>query len=270
MKHHRSNGIDYFEFESFSADSVQQHAIFGRNGGVSSAPLNSLNLSSAVSDNPANVIINQQRAFSLFQRRVATLAYSHLVHGNDVVRVTQDDHEVESGPRADALITDDPGCGLTMNFADCTPIFLYDPVKRAIGLGHAGWQGCMVDLPGAMVRAMQAEFGSDPATIHAGIGPTISVVRYEVDEPVISAVHTAFPAHVGELLIYPGNGSGINHSSHRPHFDLERANVINLQRAGVHQIELSGFCTAQRTDLFFSHRAEWGKTGRFGSVFMLK
>ena len=52
----------------------------------------------------------------------------------------------------------------TMNFADCTPVFLYDPLNHAIGLGHAGWKGTVVDLPGAMVRAMTAEFGSDPST----------------------------------------------------------------------------------------------------------
>jgi YfiH family protein len=270
MKHHVRNGIDYFEFESFSADSIQQHAIFGRNGGVSPAPFASLNLSSAVKDDPDNVTTNQHRAFGLFQRQWESLAHAHLIHGNGVVRVTQDNQGILPRPKVDALITNQSGCGLTMNFADCTPIFIYDPVNHAIGLGHAGWQGCIVDLPGAMVRAMQTQFGSDPAQLRAGIGPTISVAHYEVDEPLISAVHGAFPNHIDELLIYPGNGSGIAHKSERPHFDLERANAINLQRAGVHQIELSGFCTAQRTDLFFSHRAEKGKTGRFGSVFILK
>lgn len=274
MIHLRKNGIDYFEFGSFAADDKQVHAVFGRNGGVSAPPLASLNLSLAVGDNPENVAENQRRAFGLFGRSRDTLVHAHLDHSNAVARVTRADHGSLPRARVDALITADPGCGLTMNFADCTPIFLYDPVRRAIGLGHAGWKGALVDLPGAMVRAMQAEFGCDSADLRAGIGSTISVVHYEVDEPVISAVRNAFPDHVAELLIYP-NHNTINDKTApsnqpRPHFDLERANVLNLERAGVRHIELSGWCTATRTDIFYSHRAEQGQTGRFGSVFMLR
>ena len=58
-------------------------------------------------------------------------------------------------------------------------------------------------------------------------------------------------------------------SGGRPHFDLPEANRRNLQRAGVSQIAMSGLCTACRTDLFFSHRAEQGQTGRFGTIFIL-
>jgi YfiH family protein len=149
-----------------------------------------------------------------------------------------------------------------MNYADCAPIFLYDPVHKAIGLGHAGWLGTVVDLPGAMVRAMQQAFGSEPAQLMAGIGPCIGVCCYEVDEPVIGRVYEAF-AQPEKLLVKQTHGS-------QPHFDLPQANHMNLSRAGVQQIELSGLCTACRTDLFFSHRKELGKTGRFGTIFILK
>lgn len=270
MRHQRRDGIDLFMFASFPEDGVQQHAIFGRNGGVSRSALGTLNLSRAVRDDEAAVIENQRRAFGLFDRNADTLAHAHLVHGSGVARVTRADHGETPRARVDALITDEPGCGLTMNFADCTPILLYDPVHRAIGLGHAGWKGAVADLPGAMVRAMHAAFGSRPGDLWAGIGPTISVTRYEVDEPLVSAVHHAFPGDSRALLRYPGDDSAIAHRSHRPHFDLEGANRINLQRAGVRHIELSGLCTAGRTDLFYSHRAEKGKTGRFGALFLLQ
>ncbi|MCA9943660.1 MAG: laccase domain-containing protein, partial [Anaerolineales bacterium] len=81
--------------------------------------------------------------------------------------------------------------------------------------------------------------------------------------PLVSEVKAAF-ANWELLLRKPvGKANG------RFHFDLPEANRHNLARAGVQQIELSGFCTAQRTDLFFSHRAEKGKTGRFGTIFIL-
>jgi len=185
-----------------------------------------------------------------------------LVHGNAVARVTQANNGTWM-EHFDALITDEPGCALTMNYADCTPIFLLDPMRQAIGLGHAGWKGAVVDLPGAMVRAMQQQFGSHPADLRAGIGPCISWANYEVDEPLVSEVKAAF-ADWETLLMKPaGKENG------RYHFDLAEANRHNLLRAGVQQIELSGFCTADRTDLFFSHRAEKGKTGRFGTIFVL-
>ena len=166
-----------------------------------------------------------------------------------------------------------------MNFGDCTPIFLYDPRRHAIGLGHAGWRGTMVDLPGAMVRAMTEQFGSDPADLVAAVGPCIGPCCYEVGEEVIAAVEAAF-AEADTLLRPPteeatpvarrGQESDGRRSTdgHR-FFDLPQANHVNLANAGVRNIEMSGFCTACRTDLFFSHRAEKGRTGRFGAVFAL-
>lgn len=163
----------------------------------------------------------------------------------------------------DAYVTNDVGCGLTMNYADCAPIFVYDPVHHAIGLGHAGWMGTVADVPGAMVRTMQKAYGSNPADLLGGVGPCISAAVYEVGENVITAVQAAFPDDADQLLIPQPNEP-------RPHFDLPEANRINFLRAGVRQIELSGLCTGLRTDLFFSHRAEKGRTGRFGAIFILE
>jgi len=165
----------------------------------------------------------------------------------------------------DGLITDEPGCVLSMNFADCAPIFLYDPHHRAIGLGHAGWRGAVVDLPGSMVRAMTEQFGSDPAELVAAVGPCIGSCCYEVGEEVIGAVEGAF-GEPGNLL--QANGSRPD-GSRVAHFDLPAANRANLTHAGVRTIEMADYCTACRTDLFFSHRAEQGRTGRFGTVFAL-
>lgn len=254
------HGVTYFQFESLPADGRIRHAVFSRKGGVSPAPFADLNLSVSVADDERNVFDNRQQAYGLFQRRNETIVHAHLVHGNKVATVTQAQNG-ENVTHIDGLITNEPGCALTMNYADCTPVFLYDPVQAAIGLGHAGWKGCVADLPGAMVRAMQASFSSEPADIIAGIGPSICFDHYEVDEPLVSEVKTAFDDW-SRFLVRPGNG--------RYHFDLPAANACRLSQAGVQQIEMSGFCTAERTDLFFSHRAEKGKTGRFGTLFILE
>ena len=275
MLSNHQNGIPLFRFESlpdnghFDRLSAArfQHAIFSRQGGVSPAPFDSLNLSVSVPDEKERVYANRRLAYGIYSRDTDTVVHAHLVHGRDVARVTQANNGTWM-PRVDGIITNEPGCALTMNFADCTPIFLYDPDHHAIGLGHAGWQGTVKDLPGSMVRAMVQAFGSKPANLIAGIGPCIGPCCYEVGEQVITAVQDTF-SNADGLFVEPPLGKRPFSTGNGPHFDMPEANRRNLAKAGVVQIELSGLCTACRTDLFFSHRAERGKTGRFGTIFVL-
>ena len=257
MHFHEKDDFPYLQFDSLTIPRLQ-HAIFTRQGGISPAPFDSLNLSVSVADSKDNVYANRRRAYGLFGRDTETAVHAHLVHGNQVSVVTRADDG--TWPLGDAIVTNEPGCALTMNFADCGSVFLYDPINHAIGLGHAGWKGAICNLPGAMVRAMTAAYGSRPADLLAALGPCIGVCCYEVGEPVISEVHAAFAEP--ETLLRNVGGE-------RPHFDLAEANRRNLQNAGVAKIEMPNLCTACRTDLFFSHRAEKGKTGRFGSMFIL-
>jgi YfiH family protein len=263
----KQNGIPLFRFERLPENGRFHHAIFSRQGGVSLIPFDTLNLSVSVPDDEKRVYANRRRAYGIYGRDTDTVIHAHLVHGNEVARVTQMDNGTWI-PRTDGLITNEPGCALTMNYADCTPIFLYDPVCHAVGLGHAGWQGSVKDLPGAMVRAMSAAFGTDPATLIAGVGPCIGPCCYEVGEQVITAVHQTF-SDADDLFMEPPLGKRPFSQGNGLHFDMPEANRRNLAQAGVQQIELSGLCTACRTDLFFSHRAEYGKTGRFGTIFVL-
>ena len=243
-----------------------RHAVFSRRGGVSEGPFASLNMSLSVPDEHERVYANRRKAYGLFGRDTDTVVHAHLVHGASVGRVTQANNGtwVE---HVDGLITDEPGCVLSMNFADCAPIFLYDPRRRAIGLGHAGWRGTVVDLPGAMVRAMSAEFESDPADLLAAVGPCIGPCCYEVGEEVIAQVEAAFAD--AAALLPKRTDKGAPSNTHRRAFDLPEANRRNLANAGVRSIEVSEYCTSCRTDLFFSHRAERGRTGRFGTVLAL-
>jgi len=261
LKQLQQNGILYLQFESLPQNGRLHQAVFSRQGGVSPEPFTSLNMSVSVPDTKERVYENRRRAYGMYGRDTASLAHAHLVHGAQVVEVTAVDYG--TWPQGDGLITNEPGCGLTMNFADCAPIFVYDPVHQAIGLGHAGWQGAVKDLPGALVRAMQIAYGSDPATLLTTVGPCIGPCCYEVGEPLVGAVQSAF---VDSDSLFSANP---HPERSNPHFDLGEANRRNLARAGVRQIELSGLCTACRTDLFFSHRAEKGRTGRFGTIFIL-
>jgi YfiH family protein len=148
-----------------------------------------------------------------------------------------------------------------MRYADCTPLLFRDPTKGVIGIAHAGWRGTVQGIARQMVEAMTQAYGCRPSDIQAGIGPSIGLERYQVGGDVVEAVHSYFGTTQGLVRHNPSDGT--------TYFDLWAANQLDLERAGVEQIEIAGLCTAQRTDEFFSHRAENGRTGRFGAVLSL-
>jgi polyphenol oxidase len=252
--------IPFLRFQSLPADGRITHAVFTRQGGTSAPPYDSLNLSVSVPDDRAHVYANRALAYGTHGRTTERLVHAYLVHGAEVAQVSQGQHGQHIGP-VDGLMTDQPGCGLTMNYADCAPVFLYDQVHQAIALGHAGWKGAINDLPGALVRSMERAYGSRPEQLVAAIGPAIGPCCYEVGEPLVSAVLAAFSEAASLLSAGP--------ESTKPHFDLPQAVHRRLSQAGVREIEQTELCTACRTDLFYSHRAEKGATGRFGAIYIL-
>ena len=110
------------------------------------------------------------------------------------------------------------------------------------------------------VEAMQTRYGCKPEDIFAGIGPSISVDHYEVGEDVVSQFREKYGKDA-ERVLQTRNSS--------TYLDLWTANLIQLQNAGVEQVQVSGVCTACHLDDWFSHRAEKGKTGRFGVLMAL-
>jgi YfiH family protein len=158
---------------------------------------------------------------------------------------------------ADALITDTPGLPLCVIMADCVPVVVHDPVRGALGLAHAGWQGTVARIASATVRAMADRFGTDPADAVAAIGPSIGPDEYEVGDDVVQRARAAF-----------GDNAPIVSRSGRTFFDLWAANAHDLRSAGVERIEVAGLSTARHLDEFYSWRA--GRdTGRFATVAML-
>jgi YfiH family protein len=147
-----------------------------------------------------------------------------------------------------------------MRFADCVPILLHDPRRKVVGIAHAGWLGTVRLTAAAAVRAMAEHYGSRPEDIQAGIGPSIGPDHYEVGADVIAKVQESFGSDAAQLVQQRGR---------KQHFDLWQANRLQLEQAGVRQIEVAGLCTACHLEDWFSHRAEKGKTGRFGALIAL-
>ena len=83
-------------------------------------------------------------------------------------------------PATDALITRRPGVVLAVMTADCVPVIVFDPTLPAVGIAHAGWAGTLLHVTRRTVEKMQAEFGSDPGSLVAAVGPSIGPATYEV------------------------------------------------------------------------------------------
>jgi len=252
------NGVVLYRFEGLNGAAGLLHAILTRIGGASQSPYATLNLGHTVGDDLANVEENHRRALGALGLKPGQTVSPYQVHGARVGVVGQA-HLGTVQPATDALVTDAPGVPLLMRFGDCAPILFFDPCRRVVGMAHAGWRGVVAGSVPATVWTMAERWGCDPADLWAGIGPTIGPCCYEVGPEVVAAVEAACPP--GAEVVRGVNG--------RTHLDLPGAVRAQLCAAGVGQIEDACLCTACRVDEFFSHRAERGRTGRFGIVIEL-
>jgi len=254
-----SNGaIRYYQFRLFSQNI--RHALFTRWGGVSPKPWATLNLGGTVGDDLERVRENRRLALTSLDCEPASIYDVWQVHGVEVV--IAETPRIPDSPhlQADAILTDKPGLTLMMRFADCVPIMLYDPVRKATGIAHAGWMGTVRGTVRSAVEAMQRHYGSRPADIYAAIGPSIGPDHYEIGPDVVIQVKQAFGSYASRLLTVSGESIK---------FDLWAANRQILEHAGVRHIEVAGLCTACHTEDWYSHRAEKGRTGRFGAIIAL-
>ena len=249
------NGIVLYRFEGLSEDGGIVHAVLTRIGGVSQPPYATLNLCRSDGEDPAAVKENLRRASRALGLEPGSFARPYQVHGTRVGVVGPADGGTIY-PDTDALVTAAPAVPLLMCFGDCTPVLFFDPVRRAVGIAHAGWRGVAAGVVAATVRAMRDQLGCDPADVWAGIGPTIGPCCYAVGPEVVAAVERACP---------PG-ADVVRHVDGRTCLDLPAAVQAQLRATGIERIEDAGMCTACHVDEFFSHRAEHGRTGRFGVV----
>jgi YfiH family protein len=268
------NNARYLAFESFDAPTGVDAIVTTRHGGESTGPFATLNLGMRTGDDAEIVRRNRARVASIVGAAPAWLTFGRQVHGARVA-VVSNAQRGDVFDDTDALVTNASLLPLVILTADCAAIFFYDPVHRAIGIAHAGWRGTVAGIAARTVETMRDVFGSQPDQLTAAIGPSIGPCCYEVGAEVINAVTATFPDHTDELLVEPDMASAgsfrASVNQERKHFDLWRANEITLGNAGLRDdaIEVSRLCTACRTDLFYSHRAEKGSTGRFGGIVML-
>jgi hypothetical protein len=256
MQFYQVGSIKYYRFSSLENQGLY-HAVFTRNGGISPSPWESLNFGASVGDDLKRVWQNRESAIAALGIKSNSVYDVYQVHSTEVVLTDRPLAPNEPHIRADAIMTNKPNVTLMMRFADCVPIFLFDPINRVIGISHAGWIGTINKIAGKTVQKMRHYFGTKPNNIHAAIGPSIGPDHYVVGKEVIEKVELSFGDMADQVII---------NDQSKSYFNLWQANHMVLTEAGVNNIEIAGICTNCNLDDWYSHRGEHGKTGRFGAV----
>ncbi len=255
--------VEYWEAEKLAALGFVEHAFCTRRGGVSEGDFASLNAGFRAGDREEDVLRNLDIVGGAFAIPRGRLVLMRQVHGERIRVIDSDGPPPACVPDCDGLITARPGVALAVKTADCVPLFFVDPVRRVIGAAHAGWRGTALGIAARMVDAFVEGFASRPGDILVAIGPAVGPCCYQVDAPV----HGAFAAQAGEdrfLRPCPEEGRWM--------LDLVLANRLQIGARGVPEANISaaGLCTACRQELFFSHRASGGRTGRQVNILMLR
>lgn len=221
-----------------------------RHGGVSKAPYTSLNLGLNTGDAPEAVSENRRRFFEAIGTSELQVAGGYQVHGTGI-KVVETPGSYDG---YDAFVTGVPGIFLCVTIADCVPVLIYDPVKKAVAAIHAGWRGTVGEIALKTIDCLVETFGTEPSDCIAYIGTSISYDCFEVSAEVANEFDGGLK-RPGEL---PGKYM----------VDLKEANRRQLLRAGLKEefTEVSSYCTAADNTRFFSHRKEGGKTGRMLAV----
>ena len=262
------------------------HGFSTRPGGVSTCyGVNTLNLGFTEHDSRSNVERNRELFLTALGATSPAgglwpLAQLKQIHSATVHRIGTPQTEPLTG---DGLMTNAPGLLLAIKTADCVPVLVADIRRRVVGAFHAGWRGTVARICEKGVGEMRRHFSSLPRDLRAAIGPSIRRCCYRVGEEVRAEFHSQFTyaddlfeevfdsnaIHVRYPLLFlnkraPGHGD----LGPEIHLDLVEANRRQLEDAGLREEHISVVegCTACDTARFFSHRAEFGKTGRMLAV----
>ncbi len=264
----KADEVVFLTFPKIEAAGGVTHGFSTRLGGVSGGHCSSMNFSFTLDDSEADVIKN----FEIFCRAIGSdsknAVLSQQTHTANLRVVTSQDRGKglfceRDYTDIDGLVTNEKGLVLVTQYADCTPLAFYDPVKRVVATSHAGWRGTVQEIGLKTVELMVSRFGCDPKNILCGIGPNIGKCCYEVDDPVIKEINKL--SYLDLASCYTKKESG------RYMLDLREVNREILINSGIlpENIDVADLCTCCNSDIFHSHRATAGKRGTLALMIAL-
>lgn len=276
-------GIPYLTFQGLEETGVVKHLFSTRLGGVSEGEFSSMNLSFTRGDKEECVKENYRRIAKILDCKPEDMVATYQTHTKNLRMITKEDagHGVTREKYffdVDGLLTNEPGIMLVAYFADCVPIYLVDPIRKAVALCHSGWRGTVMGIGAEAVKKMQEEFGSNPSDIRAAIGPSICKDCYEVSEDLFIEFQEKFWPIYGTkeaALLTNEEMSNVlfeKKKNGKYQLDLWLANQLVLKKAGIREehLEVTNICTCCNPDILFSHRASKGKRGNLCAFLGLK
>ncbi len=294
------DGLTWLTCGGFSGLPWLLHAFSTRQGGTARGFAPGLNLGFTANEPRTRVERHRRRFFAALGAGEFALASLRQIHSAHLYLVGRDScgdlryqpaggalPDLPSEPLlpGDSLITAQPGILLSIRTADCLPVLLVDPKNRAIAAVHAGWRGALARAIEKIVGEMRRLLGSRPSQLIAALGPSIRTCCYEVGEEVVEAFTGRYPrgqkffirpprppmasVRVRAATFLPAHSPGHEPPDPpRAHLDLVAVASEQLQSGGLapRHIHVAEYCTACRTDLFYSYRREGGRAGRMMAV----
>lgn len=249
-------GLSFETDEGTSACCGTRFAFFGRRGGVSEPPYDTLNIDINVPDSRRCADENRRRALAALgaEPHSANLLAPRQVHSSKIAVVHDAGHLplelISSGADGICCLADD--VPVLLGFADCVPVVLIAP-GGGFAVVHAGWRGTFAGIAGKAARMLARTVGCGASQVNAYIGPHIGACCYEVSEDLMGR----FTARYGKAC-----------DAGNRHLSLTDALRVNLGEAGVapERIACSTHCTSCEVDVLFSYRAQDGLCGRQGAM----
>ena len=292
---HEKNGVVWLSFPLLDQFDFVINAFSTRIGGVSGGFCSSMNLSLSremsaglgqaglVTDLPeeeawrrggsygpmGRFLENHRRFADAVGYDPENLVFSDQTHTDHILEVTEKDRgngycRPNSFHDVDGLMTDRKGVAMMTFYADCVPLYLVDPERKAAALVHSGWRGTIAGIGTKAALLMKERYGSDPADIFAAIGPSICQDCYEVSSDVADRFLGKYGKTGDGSIVKPGREG-------HAWLDLQEACRQNFLMAGLlpEHISAADICTAENSSALFSHRALKGKRGNLAAVLQL-
>lgn len=263
-------GVRYITFKSLEKIPFITHGFSTRIGGVSKEHLGSLNLGLSRGDSYENVIENYRRFGNAVGFDYTRAVAGDQTHTKNIRIITEKDIgngilKEEQYLNIDGLITNQKNIPLITYYADCVPLYIVDPVNKAIGLSHSGWRGTYDKIGMETIQAMNKAYGTKAKEVIVVIGPCICGHCYEVDADLIRKFEGLFQERYWESFReYRDENKGF--------LDLQAINAIIFEQSGVPKeaIHLADTCTCCNHQWLYSHRASKGKRGSLAAVLMIR
>ena len=238
-----------------------------RQGGYSEGRYGEFNINRYCGDSEESIKRNREALCQLLGIEDHSLLMPHQVHLAEIAVVDRamltlpTEEILQKLDGIDALMTNEAGVCIGVSTADCIPVLLYDPIRRASCAIHAGWRGTVQRIAEKAVARMTEVFGSDPQNLIAQIGPGIHLESFEVGDEVYQTFEKeGFPMEL------------ISKKYEKWHIDLPECNRLQLVAAGIPEthIAVSPICTFQQSDTFFSARKLSINSGRIFTGILLQ